>query len=475
MSDEKKSAYDKLTPQRKRLMDQVIKNLESGTGIWKQGWRGSAPVSAITGKKYNGYNRFNLTQAMMERGYSDNRWLTYNQMTERGWNFKQDAEGNSLGKGAGVAIEYCELRDKLTKQPFDKQTLDGMTKEERDEYMEENTYTIRKNYHVFNASVIEGIPEREKREIDPNEVNARAENILREWNDTEAKIIYGGNRAYYNSERDEVHLPAREDFVSLQEFYFTALHEIGHSTGHETRLNRQLGNKFGTPEYAVEELRAEIASMFLEQDLDIELGEEHIGNNSAYIQAWKDKLKEDPNILFKAIADAEKISKFVMAKERVAAEENVEEVQEEKSEVFMPPSEVAAREKTETIVDGAFSEEIKGIEKLTRMDDRDIVVQASKTKHGDKFRSLFNGESRLGSEEKDERSLMARIAMYTGANEGQLMRIFRASGQYREDKPNAYYEKMAKEEIKFVSGVRASKPRAVALGNTSGGRFANAK
>lgn len=482
MSGNERSAYDKLTPQRKKLMEQVMQNLESGTGIWKKGWRSSgAPVSAVTGKKYNGYNRFNLTQAMMSRGYSDNRWLTYNQMTERGWNFKTDAEGNSLGRNAGVPIEYCELRDKLTKQPFDKHTLDGMTKDERDEYMEENIYMLRKYYHVFNGSIIEGIPERGKKELDPNAVNARAENLLREWNDTEAKIYYGGDRAYYNSEKDEVHLPEREDFINLQEFYSTALHEIGHSTGHVTRFNRNLGNTFGTPEYAVEELRAEIASMFLEQDLDIELGEEHVGNNSAYIQAWKEKIKEDPNILFKAIADAEKISKFVMAKERKAVagsaeesvEENTEEITEEKSEIFMPPSEVAARTREETIPVAGQSG--GGLEILTRMEDRDIVERASRTKHGDKFLSLFNGV-KFGSEEKDERSLMARLAMYTGDNERQLLRIFRASGQYREDKPNSYYEKIAKEEMKFVAGLRTAMPQiTVNSGNVSGGRYANAK
>ncbi|MCM1223716.1 MAG: zincin-like metallopeptidase domain-containing protein [Lachnospiraceae bacterium] len=483
MNENKKSAYERLTPQRRKLMDQVMANLESGAGIWKQGWKsGGAPVSAITGKKYNGYNRFSLMQAMMEHGYTDNRWLTYNQMTERGWSFKTDEEGNSLGKGAGVAIEYCEFRDKLTKQPFDRHTLDGMTKEEQNEYMEENVYMLRKYYHVFNGSIIEGIPERGKKALDPNGLNARAENILQVWSDSEAKIYYGGDRAYYNSEKDEVHLPEREDFVNLQEFYSTALHEIGHSTGHVTRLNRNLGSTFGTPEYAVEELRAEIASMFLEQDLDIELGEEHIGNNSAYIQAWKEKLKEDPNVLFKAIADAEKISKFIMAKERAAAEENAEEsseeIIEEKSEIFLPPSEVAAKTSEGTAVIGTIAAAEttgRGLESLTRMEDREIVERAGKTRHGDKFLALFHGESKLGSEEKDERSLMARLAMFTGANEGQLLRIFRASGQYRDDKPNSYYEKMAREEIKFVSGIRAEKPRAVQSGNTNGGRFANAK
>ena len=100
----------------------------------------------------------------------------------------------------------------------------------------------------------------------------------------------------------------------MPEYYSTALHEIGHSTGHEKRLNRNLSTDRGSPDYAKEELRAEIASMFLEQDLGVEVKEKHIENNSAYIAAWKSAIKEDPNALFKAIANAERITKFVMAK-----------------------------------------------------------------------------------------------------------------------------------------------------------------
>lgn len=168
-----------------------------------------------------------------------------------------------------------------------------------------------------------------------------------------------------------------------------------------------------------------------------------------------------------------------MAKENgiIKAEEQEEQIVEEKSAIYIPPSEVAAQ-----IAEAAAVAETvapvesagKGIESLTNMDDRDIVERASKTKHGEKFLSLFNGESVLGDEQKDERSLMARLAMMTGNNEEQLLRIFRASGQFREDKPNSYYEKMAKEEMKFVASLRAKVPVA-ANGNSSGSRFANVK
>ncbi len=472
--------YDKLTPQRKQLVDAILQNLESGAGLWKQGWQTTgAPISAITGKRYNGVNRLFLTAAMMQKGYTDNRWLTYKQMEEKGWSFKRDSEGNNLGKGAGVAIEYFELRDKETKKPFDRHILDGMMSDEKDAYIDENVYPIRKYYRVFNGDIIDGIPEREKRELDPSGYSERAESILQLWSDTEAKIIYGGDEAFYRRDSDEIHLPVKEKFYDLPEFYATALHEVGHSTGHKTRLNRNMEGMFGSEEYAKEELCAEIASMFIEQDLEISVAEKHIQNNSAYIQHWKEKIKEDPNVLFKAIADAEKITKYVMAKEKVIAnaEDQNEEIVEEKSKIFIPPSEVAAQVAATVAVTGtvvAVENSGRGIESLTNMDDRDIVERASKTKQGEKLLALFNGESVLGDEQKDERSLMARLAMMTGDNETQLLRIFRASGQYRADKPDLYYENMAKKEMKFVAGLKTSLPVATG-GNANGGRFANAK
>ena len=214
MSDEQKStAYDRLTPQRKQLVDAVLKNLENGVGLWKQGWSGGgAPVSAITGKRYNGVNRIFLMLASMERGYSDNRWLTYKQMEDKGWSFKTDAEGRSLGKGAGVAIEYFELRDKQTKQPFDRHTLDGMTADERNEYMDENVYPLRKYYRVFNGDVIEGIPEQKKGEHDTTGYNARAENLISYWSETESPIRYGGRAALYFPHPTGKHVPRKWDY-----------------------------------------------------------------------------------------------------------------------------------------------------------------------------------------------------------------------------------------------------------------------
>lgn len=316
-NETKSSAYEKLTPQRKQLVDQVLANLEKGNLFWTQGWvAAGAPESAVTGKKYRGINNLYLSLVAMAENYGDNRWATFRQMEEKGWTFKKDEEGHTLGKGKSVSVEYYEMRDKETKRRFDRSVLDGMTFDEQREYMDKNVYWLRKFYRVFNCSLMDGVPAKEMPTIDVNDRVEKAEAILDYWNANESKIVYGGSQAFYRPSTDEVHLPEREKFKSTQSFYDTAFHEIGHSTGHETRLNRDLSGGFGSQSYAMEELRAEIASIFMAQDLGIEPSEDRLQNNAAYIQSWKDEIKENPNALFTAIADADKIARYVSSKEQ---------------------------------------------------------------------------------------------------------------------------------------------------------------
>ena len=138
-SEEKNTAYEKLTPQRKQLVDKVMENLEKGNLFWTQGWVSSgAPESAITGKKYRGINNLFLSLIAMSENYGDNRWATFKQMEEKGWTFKKDEEGKSAAKGKGATVEYYEMRDKETKKRFDRSVLDGMTASEQQEYMDKS-------------------------------------------------------------------------------------------------------------------------------------------------------------------------------------------------------------------------------------------------------------------------------------------------------------------------------------------------
>ncbi len=534
-NETKSSAYEKLTPQRKQLVDQVLANLEKGNLFWTQGWvAAGAPESAVTGKKYRGINNLYLSLVAMAENYGDNRWATFRQMEEKGWTFKKDEEGHTLGKGKSVSVEYYEMRDKETKRRFDRSVLDGMTFDEQREYMDKNVYWLRKFYRVFNCSLMDGVPAKEMPTIDVNDRIEKAEAILEYWNANESKIVYGGSQAFYRPSTDEVHLPEREKFKSTQSFYDTAFHEIGHSTGHESRLNRDLSGGFGSQSYAMEELRAEIASIFMAQDLGIEPSEDRLQNNAAYIQSWKDEIKENPNALFTAIADADKIARYVSRKEqayrqtkdveyyaiveetnayseqvyrcyicdeegkvkplinygfadRDALEKELDKIKEldlwkdktfeevgiealkakseekekagkveqEKSTEYIRPSELVAAEVAAKAL--PVSMDGRGLESLTRMSDRETLSRAE-TYYGKdgKFSDLYHGKNILKSEEESEYGLMVRLAMFCGGDQDRLLRVFRSSGQYREEKPNAYYEKMAENSLKFISDTKRS-------------------
>ena len=552
--------YEKLSPEYKFIVDDVTKNLAEGAGLWRAGWQmPKMPESAITKKQYRGVNNFCLTLVAMAKGYGDHRWATFRQIEEKGWSFKKDEEGNSLGKGSGVPIEYFDLIDKQTGKKLDRTVLDGMTVEEKEEYFAKNVKPIRKYYRVFNGDLIDGIPAMETQEPDLNGKVETVEKLLEYWDTNESKIIYGSGQAFYRPKTDEIHLPNREKFFSMQEFYSTALHELGHSTGHKTRLNRNLENTFGTPEYALEELRAEIASMFMEQDLEVQVDAEHRRNNSAYVAAWQEAIKDNPNALFTAISDADKIAKYVALRasqnqvqkqeepkkeiekyaivtDKNAYDETVykvymasafgqtalainygfaskealleefgklqqlpfwkdkefrecsyeelqafsieraekEDIREEQSEVFIKPSEVAAKA-FPTAESKPVEMTGRGVESLRRMGDRDVVERASKTKSGEKFTQLYAGISVLGNEEKDERSLMSRIAMFCNGDKDQVLRIFRSSGQYRDEKPDSFYEKMAEQSILFVERIRNESVKTMISAQDKEKRSINAK
>lgn len=85
------------------------------------------------------------------------------------------------------------------------------------------------------------------------------------------------------------------------------MHELSHATGAEKRLNRDIRNVFGTEKYAYEELVAEISACFMSEHIQIEQTEEHVNNHKAYIQSWTKALSEKPEMLMKAIRDAEKL------------------------------------------------------------------------------------------------------------------------------------------------------------------------
>ena len=106
-------------------------------------------------------------------------------------------------------------------------------------------------------------------------------------------------------------MPPSNSFKTSNSYYATQLHELAHSTGHESRLSRNIKNRFGTEEYAKEELRAEISSSFLMQKFHLEEDKRHLDNHKSYVKNWLELLKNSPQELFNAITDANKIADYL--------------------------------------------------------------------------------------------------------------------------------------------------------------------
>lgn len=152
-----------------------------------------------------------------------------------------------------------------------------------------------------------------------NELVARGVTIEYKSNEVVDSIIKNmgvdyeekGDRAYYSPSEDKITLPPMTTFHSEYGYYATKLHESCHATGHSSRLNRDIENRFGSQKYAIEELRAEIGSSFLMAELGLEADETHVNNHKAYIQSWISELKNNPKVLFDAIKDADEIVDYI--------------------------------------------------------------------------------------------------------------------------------------------------------------------
>lgn len=288
-----------LNKARQKLIDLYIKSLSENTIPWEKGWNCKHQVNAISKTNYHGVNSL-LLSYIQSTNFKDNRWCTFNQAREKGW---------TIQKGAtGVPIEFWSIYDKEKKRTITNEAYNSYIKSNPEK--ENNFIWLSRCYYVFNADQVDGIQEQElSKNVEKINTSYFIENVIR---NLKVKYEEKGSEAYYNSSLDRVVIPEAKSFKNEYEYHATQLHELCHATGHSTRLNRNISNSFGTEEYAKEELRAEIGSSFLMQNLELEFNEIHVNNHKAYIQNWISILDKDPNELFRAIADASKIESFIL-------------------------------------------------------------------------------------------------------------------------------------------------------------------
>lgn len=331
---------------RKAMVDQLLAFIESNPAAWEAGWYkvGGAPRNGKTGKNYNGLNALWLYLLAENKGYTDPRWVTYQQAKDLKASVKAGEKSSN--------VFYWSWYDKKTKKPFDEETVKDMSKDERQKYLDENVRPVLKYYQVFNASQCNNFPklDAEQQEMPADErarQNAKIESII---TNSAAPVYYdGGNRAYYSPRQDSIHLPEINRFHSMQDYYATALHEIAHSTGHASRLNREMISIFGTSDYAKEELRAELASVFMQLDYDISVEGKHFENHAAYLQSWLKSVRDDQKEFFAAVTDAEKISQYVGEHYLQAQADIVAEAEKENTK-----EKIKADETSERVADDVY-------------------------------------------------------------------------------------------------------------------------
>lgn len=284
------SVYDIISEDRKKLVDKLIENMKNGDVIFKKGWDINilSPQNPVSGAVYQGGNRLRLIEAAIENEYSDSRWLTFKQAQEKGWKIKKGSKGILCEKWIFTKKE----------KELDKETGKMIEVEKKLDKPVASYFT------VFNASQIEGIPPFKGNELNDEEKLKIANDFIRSSECPIKEIAQ--DKAYYSPFNDEIVLPLRESFRSEQAFLRTTIHEMGHSTGHPSRLNRDQINSFGTPGYAKEELVAELTSVFVQAKLGLKLEGEHFNNHTAYLKSWISVLENDPNELFRAANQAEK-------------------------------------------------------------------------------------------------------------------------------------------------------------------------
>lgn len=284
-----------------QVAERLIDQLEKGTAPWQRPWAAGElqlPHNPVTDKPYRGFNSVWL----LAQGQSDPRWMTYRQAAEAGGQVREGERG--------TRIQYFAFEGTRLVRDEDGKTMvneDGEAQRETVSYERPRVMT----HTVFNAAQIDGLPElalRETREAWQRHEVADAilvnSGINIEHSDSQG--------AFYRPASDTITLPNRDRFLHADSYYATATHELGHATGHSTRLDRDLSHPFGSKSYAREELRAEIASLMIGERL--EMGHDP-GQHAAYVDYWVALLKEKPTEIFKAAAEAEKIAELVTSLE----------------------------------------------------------------------------------------------------------------------------------------------------------------
>jgi antirestriction protein ArdC len=263
------------------VTDRVIAAIEAGTVPWRKPWVGGGPINVRNGRPYRGVNVFLL--GLMN--YGDPRWGTFRAVKECGGNVRK-------GEKATHVILWKPVKKRHPAQQEGEEALD-------------DTYMLLRTYPVFNAEQCDGLPELER----PNGVNTveSAEAIVTGYVGPTI-AVNNVDMAAYSEILDLVTMPPTASFHSTEGYYSTLFHELVHSTGHKSRLDRLESGGFGTGPYAKEELVAEMGAAMLCGVV----GLENLDQSAAYVSGWLERLRNDRKLVVQAAAQAQKASDLIL-------------------------------------------------------------------------------------------------------------------------------------------------------------------
>jgi antirestriction protein ArdC len=254
------------------ITNRILAKLKDGTAPWVKPWTVPLPYNGATQHRYSGINVLLLWDAPYRRP----AWVTFRQAA---------ALGGRVRKGEhATSIVYVS---KLTKVEGD----------------EEKLIPFLRRYHVFNVEQVDGLPGNLYAPSSTGSVNE----IERFFVNVNAQVRHGGIAAYFNPKEDSIQLPDPEHFKTREQYYATRLHETVHWTGHQSRLNRQFGERFGDDCYVFEELVAELGSAFLSAEFGLSPELHH----AEYLGSWITILSDHRQAIVSAAAHASKAADYL--------------------------------------------------------------------------------------------------------------------------------------------------------------------
>lgn len=289
------------------LTDKILTLMESGTTPWIKPWHSTPYANAITGHCYRGMNPLIATIDMMIYDYQTPLFVGFRQAKDMNWKIIKGSKATWLLWGGKSSKEVVDEETGEVKKQF---------------------FNSFKWLNVFNLDCVDDGEAQIKKEhylkknhIGGNNTEPRldlAEQFIAAQN---AEVKFGGDMACYSSSLDTIKMPNYADFTGAEAYYATFAHELSHWSGHSSRLDRKLGNKFGSQAYAFEELIAELSAAFICNELAIA---SRIENHASYLASWIKILRSDSKAFLQAASQAQKASKYLLSNAGMLAEEETQ-------------------------------------------------------------------------------------------------------------------------------------------------------